>query len=352
MVGAFKLSFPSCISSYFLKRGILPMMGFSCRVRTAHHFAKQSFAGKCVPKQSMGTRGKRIILQKTENRNPKTFTMPPPRITIVMPSFNQGEYLEEAMRSILDQGYVNLEFMVLDGGSRDNSSAIIEKYAHRLAYWQSRPDGGQSDALAQGFARATGDLWGWINSDDALLPGALDAIGRAAQVCPAAGLYGGNYMLMDQAGRVTRCKRHPANAGWFAGRGIFAFNPPGSFFRPRYYQAVGGVRRDLHFAMDNDLYFRMIAQGAMYVHVDRYLSVFRQHAAQKPTVHRQAAAAEMARLCREEWPQPLSRYARQRRWRWLYRAWQTLNGNYLRMALDTLKLKGRRWQDVVLTPDA
>src|SRR5665648_378984 len=99
-----------------------------------------------------------------------------PRISIVMPSFNQGVFLEEAIRSILDQHYPNLEFMILDGQSTDNSQAIIERYASCLAYWQSKPDQGQSDAIVQGMSRATGDLLGWVNTDDALLPGSLDAI--------------------------------------------------------------------------------------------------------------------------------------------------------------------------------
>jgi glycosyltransferase involved in cell wall biosynthesis len=269
-----------------------------------------------------------------------------PRISIVMPSFNQGIFLEEAIRSILDQRYPNLEFMILDAQSTDNSRAIIEQYAASLAYWRSEPDEGQSDAIARGLARATGDLLGWVNSDDALLPGSLGAIARAWQENPAGGLFGGNYILFDKSGRITRCKRHPANSGWFAQHGIFTFNPPGSFFKRQDYQAVGGLRRDLHYVMDNDLYLRMIANGTRYVYVDRYLSVFRQHEGQKPTVFRQKAQAEMAQWQRELLPASLRRCALQKRWIWLFRAWQAINGNYLRMCLDTVRLRGRRWQTV------
>jgi glycosyltransferase involved in cell wall biosynthesis len=269
-----------------------------------------------------------------------------PRISIVMPSFNQGMFLEEAIRSILDQGYPDLEFMILDGGSTDSSRAIIEQYAASLAYWRSEPDGGQSDAIAQGMARATGDLLGWVNSDDALLPGSLNAIARAWRENPTGGLFGGNYILFDKSGRITRCKRHPANSGWFAQHGIFTFNPPGSLFKRQDYEAVGGLRTDLHYVMDNDLYLRMIARGTRYIYLDRYLSVFRQHEGQKPTVFRQKAQAEMARWQRELQPAGLRRYVRQRRWRWLFRWWQVINGNYLRMYLDTARLRGQRWQTV------
>jgi glycosyltransferase involved in cell wall biosynthesis len=269
-----------------------------------------------------------------------------PRISIIMPSFNQGMFLEEAIRSILDQRYPDLEFMILDGGSTDSSRAIIEQYAPSLAYWRSEPDGGQSDAIAQGMARATGDLLGWVNSDDALLPGSLGAIARAWRENPTGGLFGGNYILFDKSGRITRCKRHPANSGWFAHHGIFTFNPPGSFFKRQDYEAVGGLRTDLHYVMDNDLYLRMIARGTRYIYIDRYLSVFRQHEGQKPTVFRQKAQAEMARWKRELLPAGLRRYVLQRRWRWLFRWWQVINGNYLRMYLDTARLRGRQWQTV------
>jgi glycosyltransferase involved in cell wall biosynthesis len=269
-----------------------------------------------------------------------------PRISIIMPSFNQGMFLEEAILSILDQHYPSLEFMILDARSTDNSRAIIERYASYLAYWQSEPDQGQSDAITQGFARATGDLLGWVNSDDALLPGSLLAIARAWQENPTGGLFGGNYILVDKSGRITRCKRHPANAGWFAKHGIFAFNPPGSFFKRRDYEAVGGLRTDLHYVMDNDLYLRMIARGTHYIYVDRYLSVFRQHESQKPTVFRQEAQAEMSRWQRELLPVELRRYALEKRWQWLFRLWQVINGNYLSMCRDSTRLKGRLWQTV------
>ena len=269
-----------------------------------------------------------------------------PRISIVMPSFNQGVFLEEAIRSILDQHYPNLEFMILDGQSADNSRAIIERYASCLAYWRSEPDQGQSDAIAQGLARATGDLLGWVNTDDALLPGSLLAIARAWQENQTGGLFGGNYLLFDKEGRITRCKRHPANAGWFAKHGIFAFNPPGSFFKRHDYEAVGGLRTDLHYVMDNDLYLRMVARGTRYIYVNRYLSVFRQHEGQKPTVFRQKAQAEMARWQRELLPAELRRYALETRWLWLFRLRQVINGNYLSMYRDTARLKGRLWQTV------
>src|SRR5581483_9634111 len=103
--------------------------------------------------------------------------MQEPKITIVTPSFNQGQFLEAAIQSVLSQNYPNLEYIIIDGGSSDSSVSIIKKYESRLAYWSSEPDGGQYHAINKGFARATGEIMGWLNSDDLLFPWALRVVG-------------------------------------------------------------------------------------------------------------------------------------------------------------------------------
>jgi glycosyltransferase involved in cell wall biosynthesis len=104
--------------------------------------------------------------------------VPWPRITVVTPSYQQAQFLEECLRSVLLQNYPNLEYVVIDGGSTDGSVEILRRYAPFLAHWQSTKDAGQGDALNQGFSRATGEIMGWLNSDDLLLPGALFAVAR------------------------------------------------------------------------------------------------------------------------------------------------------------------------------
>ncbi|MGQ0603596.1 MAG: glycosyltransferase family 2 protein, partial [Anaerolineales bacterium] len=107
--------------------------------------------------------------------------LPLPRLSIITPSFNQAQFLEATLRSVLDQHYPNLEYLVIDGGSTDDSVAIIQRYADRLAYWVSEKDRGQSDAINKGLARATGEIVAWLNSDDTYLPGALAA--QAGYLC-------------------------------------------------------------------------------------------------------------------------------------------------------------------------
>src|SRR3970040_1770964 len=103
-----------------------------------------------------------------------------PLVTIVTPSLNQGAFLEAAIRSVLEQDYGNLEYLIIDGASTDNSLEILRKYAHRLAYWESEPDRGQAHAINKGLKRAKGQILGWLNSDDVLVPA---TVSRAVEIC-------------------------------------------------------------------------------------------------------------------------------------------------------------------------
>lgn len=265
-----------------------------------------------------------------------------PRITVIMPSFNQATYLEEAICSVLDQAYPDLEFMILDGGSTDGSPETIERYAPHLACWYSRPDGGQSAAIDYGMSRATGAMAGWLNSDDVLLPGALRCIAQAYLERPDAGLYGGNLVFIDQEGIITGFLRMPSNAAWFARRGLFAFSGPGSFYRTGDYHTVGGVRHDLHCVMDSDLYTRMMLYGIRYAYIDRYLAAFRRHARQKTTAMRDKVNIEVRNLNSELQMQGIS--YRSARVLALYYIWQTINGNYFKKRLHAIAARGQHWQ--------
>jgi glycosyltransferase involved in cell wall biosynthesis len=128
----------------------------------------------------------------------------PPKISIVTPSFNQGTFLEKTIQSVLSQDYSNLEYIIIDGGSTDNSVEIIKKYAERLSYWVSKPDAGQSDAINKGFRKASGDICAWINSDDVYYPGVLTMIAASFEEHPSVDLLYGYHNDVNEKDEVIR----------------------------------------------------------------------------------------------------------------------------------------------------
>jgi glycosyltransferase involved in cell wall biosynthesis len=263
-----------------------------------------------------------------------------PRITIVMPSLNQSRYIEESIQSILDQNYPNLEFLILDGGSTDGSQVIIKRYSNHLAYWHSRHDAGQTDALIQGFYRATGELMGWLNSDDILLPGALFHITQAYKSHPKGCLFAGDILLIDENSKIIRCLHTPRTTALFARYGYFAMAQPGSFFTRKAYEDVGGLHIEFNSIMDADLYFRMLNNHAQYVKINTWVSGFRLHPLSKTVLHNSKSKTEYE-LARQEylpWIKP-SRVGR-----YLYVCVQAANGNYARMLIESLSAHGTHWR--------
>lgn len=210
---------------------------------------------------------------------------PWPRITIVTPSYNQGRFLEETIRSVLLQGYPNLEYIIMDGGSSDESVAIIQKYSTWLRYWESGPDGGQSAAINRGFSFGTGAILGWLNSDDFLLPGALATVGRALTKGDVK-LITGSQLVCDLHGKFTGWSL-AANNGLRPNRySVLVLVPQlhqaATFWTRSLWEDVGAtLNEDLHFAMDADLWIRMLATSPRVAVTRQLLAVFRRHAEQK-----------------------------------------------------------------------
>lgn len=205
--------------------------------------------------------------------------MTQPRVTIITPSYNQAQYLEETIRSVLDQGYPNLEYMVVDGGSTDGSVEIIKKYADRLAWWVSEKDSGQGEAINKGFARATGEIVAWINSDDYYLPGAIAEAVRALEENPDCGMVFGDVLSIDGSGQ-------PVNVMTFGDWGLeelmqfHIIGQPGVFMRRAALEQAGYLDRSYHFMLDHHLWLR-IAQQAPIRYVPRKCAAARFHAGAK-----------------------------------------------------------------------
>jgi len=185
-----------------------------------------------------------------------------PRISIVTPSYNQGEFIEETIRSVLLQGYPDLEYIVIDGGSDDGTPAILGRYKPWLSSLHIGPDGGQADALAQGFERATGDILAWLNSDDNYLPGTLERVARFFASYPAVVFANGDVDLVDQDGvYLQRLYAVRPNRFLTSNTGVHGWWQQGSFWKHSAYRQAGGIDRSLHFCMDRDLFIRLTSVG-------------------------------------------------------------------------------------------
>lgn len=207
------------------------------------------------------------------------------RITIVIPSFNQGCYIEEALKSIVLQRYPNVEIIVMDGGSTDNSVEIIKQYDKFIAYWQSEKDNGQSAAINAGFKKATGTFVTWLNSDDVLIKGTLFAVDKAIKANPKVNFFLGNCFWMDSAGKIVRPIKAEKECWWWNKHYLLGFGGPSAFMRKSCLAEVGYLREDFHYCMDGELWYRFIKNGHRFVRIKQYCWGFRIHEKAKTSCH-------------------------------------------------------------------
>ncbi|MFC4261268.1 glycosyltransferase family 2 protein [Ferruginibacter yonginensis] len=224
-----------------------------------------------------------------------------PTISIITPSYNQGAYIEQTILSIINQGYPNLEYIIIDGGSTDDTVQIIEKYAAHITYWVSEPDKGQSDAINKGLAHCTGTIFNWINSDDYLEPGALFAIAHAFMQHPQALQVSGYCRIFEEGTNATmqlhRCMLFADTATTIVEQRI---NQPGAFYQLAVVKALGGVNTQLHYVMDLALWLRFLCAYGQerIVLIDDTIAHFRVHPNSKTASFEERFRKESAGLYR------------------------------------------------------
>jgi glycosyltransferase involved in cell wall biosynthesis len=231
-----------------------------------------------------------------------------PKISIVTPSYNQAAYVPWTVRSVLLQRYPNLEYVVMDGGSKDNSVEVLQPYVDRLAHFQSARDKGQSDAIKRGFDRCSGDIMAYLNSDDMLAPGTLHYVADFFARNPDVDAVYSHRLTVDGRNRAKWYWILPPHSDWYQSR--WDLIPQEScFWRRRIFDKVGNVDDSLRFAIDYDLFVRFMQAGGKMVRVDRFLGVFREHEEAKTSQLLNTVGAAEVNKVREKYKIELGRLA-------------------------------------------
>nr|WP_289510091.1 glycosyltransferase family 2 protein [Desulfovulcanus ferrireducens] len=203
-----------------------------------------------------------------------------PKVSIVTPTFSQGQFLEETIRSVLLQGYPNLEYIIIDGSSSDNSVEIIEKYDRYLAYWVSESDRGQGHAISKGMHRFNGQIEAWLNSDDRYLPGCLHRV--AAKFAARHDFIYGNRVVWNSDGKVIGLERlprfHPYAYVIYTQRSLFQ---EACFWSKNLRQLVGWINKDLRYNLDTDWFRRLTEKCSRPCHIPEYIAGCIEHEGRK-----------------------------------------------------------------------
>ena len=202
-----------------------------------------------------------------------------PLISVIMPSYNQGKFIEESIQSVLNQSYLNYEFIIIDGNSTDGTTGIIQKYDSKLTFWCSEKDNGQTDALIKGFKRAKGQIFYWLCSDDIVLPGVFEEVANCFKKNPNLDFVYGDtiYIYPDNSRNYKpRIKYHYKTMLW----GFNIIAQPSCFFSKQIYIKSGGLNPKLNYAMDYDLFLRF-GEKPKYLQIKKPMSLYRIHPTSK-----------------------------------------------------------------------
>lgn len=221
-----------------------------------------------------------------------------PKISIITPSYNQGRYLEDTIQSVIGQNYPNLEHILIDGGSNDDSLEVIKKYERHLTYWQSQKDNGQSDAINQGFRRATGDIVAWLNSDDQYLPNTLHTIAREFVRDGALQhkIFFGNCINIYTETSKVKTRNVVERQQNFNIELMDYIAQPSTFWTRQVWQQIGELDETLDFGMDWDWFIRAKRAGIPFEATKRFFSIDRHHSEKKTSIGGMRRVHELAKI--------------------------------------------------------
>jgi glycosyltransferase involved in cell wall biosynthesis len=214
-----------------------------------------------------------------------------PKISIVTCSYQQGAFIDATIRSVIEQEYDGLEYIVMDGGSSDDSVDIIRRHESHIDYWTSQKDAGQTDALIKGFARCSGEIMGWLCSDDLLLPNALNTVAQFFADNPGVDAVYGDALWIDRSGKLIRPKKEIPFSRFMLRFDHNYVPQPSMFWRRSLFDKVGGLDPRFSLAMDSDLWDRF-SQATRIAHIPAFLSCMRFYPEQKTRALRPTAQVE------------------------------------------------------------
>ena len=203
-----------------------------------------------------------------------------PKISVITPSYNQGIYIEETIQSVLNQNYPNLEYIIIDGGSNDSTVEVIKKYESKIDFWVSEKDKGQADAINRGFAKATGDILCWLNSDDYFFPETLKYVASQLNIEKKEILFG----EVDHIFEPDKAVKHSNVKNKFDNYNLELYDfiiQPGSFWTKKVWESTGVVDEKLHFVFDWEWFLRAKKNNTEFKYSNKVMSMYRVHDAHK-----------------------------------------------------------------------
>ncbi|CAN5337749.1 glycosyltransferase family 2 protein [soil metagenome] len=249
-----------------------------------------------------------------------------PKISIITPSFNQGQYIEQTIQSVINQNYPNLEYIIIDGGSTDNSVEVIKKYKSQITIWVSEKDKGQAHAINKGLSYCTGEFFNWINSDDYLVDGALSKVAVAFERS-GADLIAGEVNDFDEKGMVKKVKNKKLDINEYLAKDIeLIYHQPGVWLRMDIMKKIGPFKENMHYCFDQDYMMRYLLNHQNVCYIDDVLAYFRIHENSKSVSQAGKFAWDFRQMYKDFWQsQKNTSLEKQAKRKYLEYEWPLLN---------------------------